>query len=1066
MTDDASTKPIINANQIADALGRPRPTEQQRAVIESPLGPALVVAGAGSGKTETMAGRVLWLLANGLVRPGEILGLTFTRKAAGELAARIRERISDLAAAGMLADDYDPFEAPTVATYNSYANALYRDNAAVLGRESDGAVLGEAAAWQLTRNTVIRSTHPKLAELSKNLDPVTRATLGINRALAENVAVPDDVREFAHRFAAITDLPPGGRGAYAAVDDWAESVGALDVLLDLAAEYDRAKVDRGLVEYSDQVALALEIIGRQPKVIDVERDRYRVVLLDEYQDTSVVQTKLLSRLFAGHPVMAVGDPNQSIYGWRGASASNLDEFATIFQSGESRFSLSTSWRNGTHILEVANGVVAPFSVGARVLVDRLEASPRASRVPTKVEFTEDLVTEAKTVADWLAERLDIRPENGETPPSAAMLFRTRKTQGFFIKELRERGIPFHVLGIGGLLAEPEIADLVSALTVVHDPSAGLELLRLLAGSRWRIGVQDIHALNRLASWLRDRDYAQQRYDDELAEQLRASVADGEGGSIVDALDFVQTARPGHGALEAFSELGLDRLRDAGRTIARLRSRAGLDLPDFVAFVLQELQLDIEVAANDFRALGNATIDAFFDAISGYLAIDDVATLGGFLSWLREAELREDLSPRPEDPEPGTVQILTIHGSKGLEWDLVVVPRMVDDELPGRPVEGGYQGWLSFGQLPWPFRGDAAELPVFEWEGCSTRKELVDEQKAFSARVRSHLLAEERRLAYVAVTRARHRLLLTGSFWATQTKPRVPSIFLRELAELGIIDPIPETSTLEENPLGDDLERLVWPLDPLGNRRATVEAAAEAVLAAEPVIAGPWSRDIELLLAERRARLNSEALVSMPTRVPASRFKDYVTDPASVASSLRRPMPEKPYRATQLGTLFHSWVEDRYGVGGDAQELDASPIEVDEDDLVTDAELARLQQIFEASDWAGRKPVEVEREIHLPFDGQIIICKIDAVYSAASASDGSERFEIVDWKTGKAPRDAKDLEDKQLQLALYRLAYSQWSGVPMENIDAVFYYVTDDVVIRPEHIYDADELLARWRASLG
>ena len=205
---------------------------------------------------------------------------------------------------------------------------------------------------------------------------------------------------------------------------------------------------------------------------------------------------------------------------------------------------------------------------------------------------------------------------------------------------------------------------------------------------------------------------------------------------------------------------------------------------------------------------------------------------------------------------------------------------------------------------------------------------------------------------------------------------------------------------------------------------------------------------------------------MPTRVPASRFKDYVTDPASVASSLRRPMPEKPYRATQLGTLFHSWVEDRYGVGGDAQELDASPIEVDEDDLVTDIELARLQQIFEASDWAGRKPVEVEREIHLPFDGQIIICKIDAVYSAAPASDGSERFEIVDWKTGKAPRDAKDLEDKQLQLALYRLAYSQWSGVPMENIDAVFYYVTDDVVIRPEHIYDANELLARWRASLG
>ena len=113
-----------SANDIADALGRPRPTEQQRAVIEAPLEPSLVVAGAGSGKTETMANRVLWLLANQRVGPSEILGLTFTRKAAGELAARIRERIAQLAAVGLLGEGYDPFETPTVATYNSYANTI------------------------------------------------------------------------------------------------------------------------------------------------------------------------------------------------------------------------------------------------------------------------------------------------------------------------------------------------------------------------------------------------------------------------------------------------------------------------------------------------------------------------------------------------------------------------------------------------------------------------------------------------------------------------------------------------------------------------------------------------------------------------------------------------------------------------------------------------------------------------------------------------------------------------------------------------------------------------------
>ncbi|NYF10203.1 DNA helicase-2/ATP-dependent DNA helicase PcrA [Leifsonia sp. AK011] len=1048
----------ISANEISDALGRPRPTEQQRAVIESPLAPALVAAGAGSGKTETMAGRVLWLLANRLVRPSEIMGLTFTRKAAGELAERIRDRIADLAAAGMLGDEYDPFEAPTVATYNSYANSLYRDNAVVLGREADGAVLGEAAAWQLARNTVLRSTDTRLAGLGKNLDPMTRAVLTVARGLAENVADPEEVREYAARVARVRDLPSGGRGEYAEAIRIAENVGALDVLIDLAAEFEAAKTARGLVEYSDQVALALRIVALQPKVAEVERDRFRVVLLDEYQDTSVVQTRLLAELFGGHPVMAVGDPNQSIYGWRGASASNLDEFTRAF-GAERRYDLSTSWRNGTRILEAANTIVEPFA-GGRVRVEKLDPSPTASSLEIEVAFPESVALEAAAVADWLAPRM-----KSATPPSAAILFRTRKSQAFFIEALRDRDIPFHVLGIGGLLAEPEIADLVAALTVVHDPSAGLELLRLLAGSRWRIGVQDLFALNRLASWLRDRDYAQQKYDDELADALRTSVAPGEGGSIVDALDFIGTATPGHLALENFSDVGLERLRDAARLLTRLRSRARLDLPEFVAVVMQELQLDIEVAANDFRPLGAATFDAFFDAVSNYLALDDVATLGGFLSWLHEAELREDLSPRPEDPEPGTVQLLTIHGSKGLEWDVVAVPRLVDEELPGRPAEGGYQGWLSFGQLPWPFRGDAAELPVFEWEAAETRVAVRDAEKDFKARVREHLLQEERRLAYVAVTRARHGLMLTGSFWATQSKPRVPSVYLRELAEAGVIPAVPEATALEENPLGDDLERMLWPRDPLGNRRAPVEAAAALVRASEPEVIGPWARDIELLLAERRERLAGEQRLELPTRVPASRFKDFVDDPARVASALRRPMPERPFRATRLGTLFHSWVENRYGVGGDSEELDAASTELDfgTDDLIEDTEAAlqRLRATFEASPWASRRPIEVEREIHLPFEGRIVICKIDAVYEVEGG-----RFEVVDWKTGKAPHDDKDLDEKQLQLALYRLAYAQWRGIEVSRIDAAFYYVADDLVIRPEHIDDEQALRERWRAVYG
>lgn len=1077
MTDFVQPRsPMIGADQIARALGNPPPTAQQQAVIEAPLTPALVIAGAGSGKTETMANRVLWLLANGHVRAGEILGLTFTRKAAGELAERIRKRVGKLADVGLMPSDYDPFDPPNVATYNSFANSIFRDNAILIGRESDGAVLGEASAWQLARTIVVGSSDPRLPTLDKNVDGVTKAVLSLSHALSENVASAAEVSAMAQEFAALGELPPGGRGAYEAAAELAGSIGALPILLDLAERFADAKRLRGFVEYSDQVALALDIVRRVPRVAAELRERHAIVLLDEYQDTSVVQTWLLSELFADHPVMAVGDPNQSIYGWRGASAGNLDQFGAQFGGGHcEQFVLTTSWRNGHDILAVANALVAPLGRGTglpvetvpvetvpveTVRVEKLTAGPNASHRRVEVIIEETLPDEADASARWLKERLATR--DGQEKPKAAMLFRARKTQGAFIDALRRHGVPYHVLGIGGLLAEPEIADLVSALAVVNDPTAGSELVRLLAGSRWRIGVRDLHALSRVASWLRDRDYAQQPLDEEVRERLRASVAEGEGGSVVDALDFVAHARDGHSQLRAFSPAGLERMRQAGGLFARLRARAGLDLIDFVTLVEQELLLDIEVTANESRPGGRAAranMDAFFDALHGYLAVSETAGLAGFLGWLREAEWRDGLAPRPEEPEPGTVQLLTVHGSKGLEWDVVVVPRFVDGELPASASDGS-GGWLGFGQLPYEFRGDCDELPVFDWRSAQTRKELLDERDAFKAAVKNRHELEERRLAYVAVTRARHALLLSGSFWATQTRPRVPSPFLVELSEAGVIGSLPESSELEENPLGEVDDTFAWPLDPLGNRRESVEAAAELVRASAPSDAGVWQHELDVLLEERRRRLDGAGTIPLPTRVPASRFKDYVSDPSAVAAGLRRPMPERPYRATRLGTLFHEWVEQRYGVGGTSETIDAFDAELDlEPDSVAESELARLQATFEASPWAGRRPIEVEREIHLPFDGRIVICKIDAVYE----EDG--RYQVVDWKTGKAPADADDLERRQLQLALYRAAYAHWADVAPDRIDAFFYFVADDAIITPEHVDDEQQLVARWRRAL-
>ena len=1093
-------RPTLSAAEIATALGLPTPTPEQQAVIEAPLEPALVVAGAGSGKTETMANRVVWLLANRLVGVSQVLGLTFTRKAAGELGERIQKRVDQLAAVGLLGTEPDHFDVPTVSTYNAFANAIFRDNALRVGRESESQVLGDASAWQLARSLVVASHDERLAGLGRSVDGITEAVLRLSHALSENVTGPEPVARLADRFLELASLPSTKGSAYKSVVDAVGAVSALPPLLELAESFADEKARLGLVEFSDQVALALEVCDTAPDVVTDLRDRYRVVLLDEYQDTSVVQTTLLSRLFAGTGVMAVGDPHQSIYGLRGASAANLGRFPGDFGARpDAVFSLSTSWRNASRVLDAANTVVGELARSGGSSVGALRPRPGAPEGRVELVFEQTLPAEADQVAAWLQSELALSTtdDGGSAPRTAALLFRSKKTMPVFVEALAARGVRYHVLGVGGLLQRPEVVDLVSCLRVLHDPAAGSEAIRLMAGARWRIGVRDIARLREVASWLFSHDHAQQRLDDDVVAGFRASVAVGEHGSVVDALDFVATAPETHRQLAGFSEAGLARLRRLGSQLAFLRARTGLDLVDLVTLVEHEMLLDVEVAAATGASSGGAWLQAFEDELAGYVATDENAGLGGFLSWLSAAERRDDMGPRSEAAEPGTVQLLTIHGSKGLEWDVVAVPRLVEGELPGTSREG--VGWLGFGELPYEFRGDAAELPVLGWRGVADQKEFDQSLKAFKDELVTRHQAEERRLAYVALTRARDALLVSGSFWTSAVRPRPASRFVVELAENGSVPPadLPDRPDDDENPLADTSRELAWPLDPLGARRAAVEYAAvrvadavrrlersdaegvDQVDAEDGTRSDPtgrpsgrtstagWASDIDLLLLERDAARARAVAVPLPQRIPASRFKDYVDDPAAVAAALRRPLPERPYRATRLGTLFHEWVEARYRPTGRAETLDAWSDESDLDDErvgstasgPADPDDARkfdeLVATFETSPWASLEPIDVELEIHLPLGGRTVICKIDAVFER----DG--RFEVVDWKTGKAPTDDADLELKQLQLALYREAYAQFKGIAADDIDALFYFVADDVVLRPRHVADRDELLALW-----
>jgi DNA helicase-2/ATP-dependent DNA helicase PcrA len=233
-------------------------------------------------------------------------------------------------------------------------------------------------------------------------------------------------------------------------------------LLPLVRTYAAARRPPEALDFGDQLRRAAEVARDHPEVGEVERDRFRVVLLDEYQDTSHAQVVLLSKLFhSGHPVTAVGDPCQSIYGWRGASAGTLDRFPTDFPGADGtpaeRLPLSVSWRNAPEILEVANTVADPLRTNG-LAVEELAAPAERGRAPKERPRVRcALLGTYLDEAGWLADQIETawRDWNGPHPPTTAVLVRARKQIPALEAALRARGLPTEIVGLGGLLDTPE-----------------------------------------------------------------------------------------------------------------------------------------------------------------------------------------------------------------------------------------------------------------------------------------------------------------------------------------------------------------------------------------------------------------------------------------------------------------------------------------------------------------------------------------------------------------------------------------------------------------------------------
>jgi DNA helicase-2/ATP-dependent DNA helicase PcrA len=902
--------------QLARLLGVTEPTAEQAAVISATPGPMAVIAGAGSGKSETMAARLVWLVANGMARPERILGLTFTRKAAAELSQRVRTRLDALRRAGLngpaasqdgaagqggaaagpgpgggrgrpdlgrgavppawpgqdligpggqLALDFGPdpapsagppaspppgeapFGDPVVSTYHAYAGRLVGDHALREALEPSLRLITPAVAWQLAARVVAAYDGPMDA-VHWSPSAVTAAVLDLAGDLAEHLRGAADVRSAGGWLAArYAELARPTALARKIVD----CQRTREQLLPLVAAYAAAKKAREVIDYGDQMALAARIAQRHPEVGAGERSRYQIVLLDEYQDTSHAQLVLLRSLFGGgHPVTAVGDPCQSIYGWRGASAGNLRRFTTDFPSrggGPAPVRLlSTSFRNTGRVLDAAALIQAPLRAEAAE-VPRLIAPPgRAGRGLV----TCALLGTAQDEADWIARQIgellalppgqapDGRPWPDSRadrlhPADIAVLCRKRSQFPVLRATLEAAGIPVEVVGLGGLLTVPEVQDIVATLRVMHDPGAADALARLLTGPRWRIGPRDLVALGHRARFLTRfpagppgpgaGEPAPVANPDALAQAVTDFTA--EAGSLIEALDDL--GEPG-----AFSAAGYERLGALAGELRSLRGHASRSLPELVAEVERMLGLDIEVASRPGRdtATARADLDAFADAAAAFGGDQEEPTLGAFLAYLAAADEQEFGLEAGQVGAGDSVKLATVHAAKGLQWAAVLLPGLADGEkshlFPSRPRVT--TRWTENPRLlPFGLRGDTADLPALSGLDAGALAEFKDacEDRA---------LAEERRLAYVGATRAAFWLGCSGYWWGSSSSPLGPSMFLAEVrqaceAGAGPVGPWAEPPEEDaENPVLAEPDSADWPAPPEGERYERARAAAGLV----------------------------------------------------------------------------------------------------------------------------------------------------------------------------------------------------------------------------------------------
>jgi DNA helicase-2/ATP-dependent DNA helicase PcrA len=881
------------------ATGEELNTAQQQAV-DIVDGPVLVVAGAGTGKTRVIVERVQCLIEKG-VAPESIMALTFTEKAAAEMLDRLNS-----AKTGVTLDT-------VIATFNRFGNELLQAYGAEYG-------LGRLRLLGDTGQLVFVREHLDSFELEyfapvSNPEGQLEALVKYTSLLKQQLVTPGQYRTYATR------LPANDAAEKLEKQKHQELAHFFDMYVRLCRE-------QQVIDYDDQIYLTIELLQARPNILKELQKRYRYVLVDEFQDTNPMQSALVE-LLAGDSqnVMVVGDDDQSIYGWRGATLANILDFTNKYPKAK-QVALIENYRSSQAILDAAYRLIQHNNPNRLEATNHLDKRLRSNQPAGEPPGVRHFATHESELG-WVAEDIQRRLKAGEDPGSIAVL--ARRTQGVMDMHaaLELSDIPHAVAGLtSNVYDQPAVSYLLEVLKAIADPLDDLALFHTLSGPVFRIDVTSLAGLSAAAR----REHV----------PFQSALSESDDERLTDALTTLESWREQSGDMTV-GALAYSIITDSGWK------------NDLYERVRTDPNVEAEVQA----------LSKFFATLKEYERVSAVASVQQYMSALPTLRAAGSTFADPTlDISDSLVNILSIHRAKGLEWDTVYI---ID---------------CTEGSFPMQSFGGSLKLP--------------DELKQ-NATAADERLAEERRLMYVAATRARRHLVLTHADRRGSGAVRKPSRFIAELQETH------DSTTTVEEPIQTDLELF-----------APRESSGAVTLPAQL-----QDSDGNIVLS-------------------VSQIEDYLRCPQDFYYQHVLSMPLPPAPHMQYGSLLHGLIEQIHRARRRNAPLPPLP------DLL-DETLAALPKIGYASARSRERayeqakqsitavytrfivedmPLEAEQSFtyKLPSAPLIIKGRIDAVYKLG---DG---VEIRDFKTGGSVtthEKAKQRATSSTQLTLYALA---WKGL--------------------------------------